>query len=57
MKNFLKCQVVPILIFLLIGTGWSHARKFRVMTFNIRLENVSDGVNNWDNRKADDVAF
>jgi endonuclease/exonuclease/phosphatase family metal-dependent hydrolase len=49
--------MIPVLALLLTGAVQVQARKFRVMTFNIRLENSGDGINNWDNRKADDVAF
>lgn len=57
MKKSFKQVLLLSLVLLLAGLTQTQARKFRVMTFNIRLENSGDGINNWDNRKADDVAF
>lgn len=34
-----------------------QARTFRIMSFNIRVETSADGINIWDNRKADVVQF
>lgn len=57
MKHSFKQVLLLSLVLLVAGLTQTQARKFRVMTFNIRLENSGDGINNWDNRKADDVAF
>lgn len=42
------------LLILLLGIACStQAQEFRAMSFNIRLNVESDGVNRWDNRKAE----
>lgn len=57
MNSFARNSLISLLALLMMGAGQIRARKFRVMTFNIRLENSGDGVNAWENRKADDAAF
>jgi endonuclease/exonuclease/phosphatase family metal-dependent hydrolase len=42
---------VGILALLMLAKGWAQSEKFSVMTYNIRLDVASDGVNRWDNRK------
>lgn len=44
MKNFL------IIIFL-CATPFLKAQEFKAMSYNIKYDNVSDTVNNWNNRK------
>lgn len=44
-------------LLLFLGTEETFARKFRIMTFNIRLLNENDGINHWDNRKEIDLDF
>jgi endonuclease/exonuclease/phosphatase family metal-dependent hydrolase len=44
----MKKLLLPILLFSII-TGFTQSIK--VMTYNIRLDHVSDGVNQWPNRK------
>jgi len=40
-----------LLLFLLIETA-VFAQSIKVMTYNIRLDHVSDGINQWPNRKT-----
>jgi endonuclease/exonuclease/phosphatase family metal-dependent hydrolase len=43
---------IGILGLLMVAKGWAQSEKFSVMTYNIRLDIASDGVNRWDNRKT-----
>lgn len=47
-RNFL----IGILGVFMLAKGWAQSEKFSVMTYNIRLDIASDGVNRWDNRKT-----
>lgn len=49
------CNVFIGLIFCFGQKGF--AQLFPVMSYNIRYDNPEDGVNSWDNRKADLVAM
>lgn len=43
--------IIFVLLMILPGSGMLTAQPVRVMTFNIRLDVASDGVNAWNNRK------
>lgn len=51
MKKLLIYQLFFLVITLLGCTGQDQKGSIRVMTFNIRYDNPSDGINSWDNRK------
>jgi endonuclease/exonuclease/phosphatase family metal-dependent hydrolase len=43
---------IGILGVFMLAKGWAQSERFSVMTYNIRLDIASDGVNRWDNRKT-----
>jgi endonuclease/exonuclease/phosphatase family metal-dependent hydrolase len=43
-------KIIISIVFLLIGV-FSGAQTLKVMTYNIRLDVVSDGENDWNHRK------
>ena len=46
-----------ILLFFLINSCSNSSDTYNVMSFNIRLDVDSDGVNSWDNRKQEIVSI
>jgi len=48
-KNLLRCSVFTFLIILIASA--LNAQSIKVMTYNIRLDVASDGLNSWKNRK------
>ena len=54
-KNIKAFSSILVLLFGL--TSSALPQSFRVMTFNIRLDLAQDGVNSWDNRKANFVSM
>jgi len=51
MKRIIYVSAVIILALFQALTSVSQGNSLRIMTFNIRFDNPSDGINSWDNRK------
>ncbi len=52
-----KAALVLCVFMMISARTWSQDRELKVITFNIRYDNSSDGVNRWDNRKEMIVGF
>ncbi len=57
-KTIVNKAALVLCVFMMISARtWSQDRELKVITFNIRYDNPSDGVNRWDNRKEMIVGF